>query len=464
MRLSKTLSLRAAPQSTFGSRVMAGSMATAVIGQVILVASGVVLARALGPENRGVLALLFVLSGIATQIGSIGVPVAVTYWLAAEETSPRSLLRGLRAFRNLQLVLILAAQAGLILLVLAPRSPSGFLGVAFLSLVATAASISQMYGLAVLQGLRRFTAFNLLRTLSSALYVVGVATLWLTGQASLTSVTLAVIAALVVAAVATWVAVLCEVPADDVNDDVPTGRIVMFGLRSLVGSSPPLETFRLDQLLVGVALAPAVLGYYVVAVAFTNLTRFIAQSIAMITYPRVAAAEDQNSRLRIIRRDVALGATVCGALTLTLIVAVPDLLPFFFGSSFKPAITAAQILLIGTFFGALRRILVDGTRGSGQLMRGAAAELLTLLALPAVLLVTAYTDSLSAVAVVLAGANLLGLLVIAPALLGNNRSDKKSREALLPDPDSPAPRAARVVLAAAGSVVGGPETAKRRCP
>lgn len=397
---------------------MTGSIATGVIGQVILVASGVVLARALGPENRGVLALVFVLSAITTQIGSIGVPVAVTYWLAARKTNPRSLLRGLRGFRSLQLVVILAAHAGLIVVVLAPRSPSGFLWIGFLSLAATASALSQMYGLAVLQGLRRFMAFNVLRTLSGALYLVGVVGLWATNQATLMSVTVVVIAASVIAAGTTWLVVLREaLVAEDGSDEVAMRGMVSFGLRSLVGSSPPLETFRLDQLLVGVVLAPMALGYFVVALAFTNLTRFIGQSIGMITYPKVAAAGDPVSRLRIIRRDFMLGAAVCGSLTLALIVGVPELLPFFFGSTFEPATAAAQILLVATFLAALRRILIDGTRGSGRPIWGAVAESLTLLALPAVVVVAQFTDALSTIAAVMAGANFIALLVVAPALL-----------------------------------------------
>ena len=88
-----------------------------------------------------------------------------------------------------------------------------------------------------------------------------------------------------------------------------------FGLRSLFGSSSPFETFRLDQLLVGLVLTPVALGYYVVALAFTNLTRFLGQSIGMVTYPRIAAATDRSSQLRILRHDFALGASASGGLT-----------------------------------------------------------------------------------------------------------------------------------------------------
>ena len=53
-----------------GSKAMAGSIATGVLGQVVLVASGIVVARALGPESRGVLALVFLLGAIVTQLAA----------------------------------------------------------------------------------------------------------------------------------------------------------------------------------------------------------------------------------------------------------------------------------------------------------------------------------------------------------------------------------------------------------
>jgi O-antigen/teichoic acid export membrane protein len=404
--------------SRLRSRAMVGSIATGIMGQIILVASGVAVARTLGPENRGVLALVLVLSSIATQVGSLGVPASVTYWIAAKKARPSSLLRGLRGFRRIQLVVILTVQAALILIVLEPRSPSGFVWVGLLSLAVTASSLSQMYGLAVLQGLSRFSAFNVLRILGGMLYMVGVVALWVMNEATLTSITLVVIGTSIIAAVINWLVVVHAAPTGKVNGVGSTRSIVSFGVRSFFGSSSPFETFRLDQLLVGVLLAPVALGYYVVGLAFTSLTRLIGQSIGMVTYPRVAGATDRATQLRILRHHFALGAAVAGSLTVILFAVVPWLLPIFFGPAFDSARTVAQILLAAAFFASIRRILVDGTRGSGWPIWGSLAELVTLTAVPIVVVLTSYTNSLAAVALVVAGANLIALLTIAPALLG----------------------------------------------
>lgn len=396
---------------------MATSIATGVAGQIILVASGIISARVLGPENRGHLALLFALSALTTHLGSLGVPLSTTYWIASKGVATRTLIQSLGRFRRLQLGIALTVQAVLVGLILVPRIPPGLVWMGLLSLLATAAGLPQMYGLAILQGMGRFGSFNLLRTLAGALYTVGVVAMWAVGHATLATIGVVFALASILAAIATWATLLRMIPPNE-TDRVTVRPLVSFGVRSLFGSASPVETYRLDQLLVGVTLAPVALGYYVVALAFTNLARFVGQSIGMITYPNIAGAKNKAAQLRLLRHDVALGAIACGIVTLSLIVVSPNLIELFFGPDFASAVPVAQILLLATFFAAVRRILIDGTRGSGRPIWGTAVEAITLLALPLAAIIGQRTDSVSAVAAVIASVNLVALAAIAPALLG----------------------------------------------
>ena len=57
--------------------------------QLTLVVTGIVLARALGPENRGHLALLVLITALMSALGPLGLPYALSYSLA-RVSSPRS--------------------------------------------------------------------------------------------------------------------------------------------------------------------------------------------------------------------------------------------------------------------------------------------------------------------------------------------------------------------------------------
>ena len=92
-------------------RSLGGSLATAGFLQLVLVASGVIVARGLGAEDRGYLALLVVISGMCTLVGSLGIFSAVTYYLARDIDASRQIVRSLCGTAVLQVVGTVAVQA-----------------------------------------------------------------------------------------------------------------------------------------------------------------------------------------------------------------------------------------------------------------------------------------------------------------------------------------------------------------
>ncbi len=74
--------------------------------------------------------------------------------------------------------------------------------------------------------------------------------------------------------------------------------MLSFGVRGMLGASSPIEYYRLDQAVVGLFLAPVALGIYTVALAFTNLPRFVSTSVGMVAYPHVAAEQDRMAGVR----------------------------------------------------------------------------------------------------------------------------------------------------------------------
>ena len=87
--------------------------------------------------------------------------------------------------------------------------------------------------------------------------------------------------------------------------------LVGFGLRGFLGTAPPMEAFRLDQIIVGFALSPVALGYYVAALAFTSLTRFLGDSIGYVAFPTVAGAPP-GQRQSQARHYALLALALCG--------------------------------------------------------------------------------------------------------------------------------------------------------
>ena len=340
----------------------------------MLVVSGVIVARSLGAEDRGYLALLMVISGICTLVGSLGIFSAVPYYLARDPDGSRRVMQSLRGVAVLQVTGTVLVQA-LVLVVLVANDPRRVQVAGVVSLLLPLGMFAYGYAEAILLGQRRFAAFNVFRAVPTTMYAAVVFVAFVLGVADIVAV-MAIWAGahLLGGAIGLGIA-LRGLPRTAGDRPIPSrGTIAAFGLKSLLGSLAPIETFRADQAIVGLFLNPLALGLYVVAQALTNLPRTAAQSIGYIAYPRVAATPDRVEGRRALWKYFLVGSAVTGAMVGILIVTADKLIGIFFGSEFAAAVPVAQILLVGTFFSSVRRVLTDGMRGLGHPGIGTIAE------------------------------------------------------------------------------------------
>jgi O-antigen/teichoic acid export membrane protein/O-antigen ligase len=359
---------------TARSRSLGGSLIASGTGQLLLTVSGVLVARGLGPEDRGYLALLVVVSGICVILGSAGLPTALTYYVARDPLHAGRIVRSLVAPTLIQVAVTAIVQLG-VLFAFVRHDPPRVKVAAVISILLVPGILSQTYGLALLQGQQRFRPFNTFRVLPTALYVVVVLVIFLLGVADLIVLMTAWVAALLVGGLFALGVALRGLPPADAPGGPSRPELTKFGLKSLVGAVSPIEALRLDQALVGLLLAPVSLGLYVVAQAFTNLPRVVAMSIGMIAYPHVASQPDAAVARRAMWRYFLLGV-LSSVLVIGVLEAVTgELVGLFFGSEFAEATPIARILLLATLFMAARRVLTDGVNGMGRPGLGTTAEI-----------------------------------------------------------------------------------------
>lgn len=150
-------------------RALRGSVLTALSGQAALIVSGVAVARMLGVENRGNLALLTVLPLMITLFGTLGLPLAMTYEIARERWIARPLLRQLRPFIVRQTLLLMLVHLAVVVVLVRERADEVQLAAWFTAL-AVPSLMALQYGLAILQGQQRYRPFNVLRLAPALLY------------------------------------------------------------------------------------------------------------------------------------------------------------------------------------------------------------------------------------------------------------------------------------------------------
>jgi O-antigen/teichoic acid export membrane protein len=404
------------------NRSIGGSLFASGALQLAVIVSGVLVARSLGPEDRGHLALLVLISTVCSLIGTIGLPLAATYYIARDKSHARQIAFSLLRPGVFQVVVTLAVQTA-VLAALVVDEPGRVKAAALISLPLVPGIIAFSYGTAILQGQQRFTAFNILRILPTAAYVGGVVVVFTVHEANLVSVmTVWATSYFVGGFLALGIAVrgLSTAPAD--SPPPSRSRMTNFGLKSLFGSISPIDALRLDQAVVGLFVTPVALGLYVVAQAFTNLPRIVAASIGMVAYPQVASHRDSAVGRRAVWRYFFLGTALCALVVGALEIVAGELVTVFFGSEFSEATSIARILILGTFFMAARRVLTDGVNGLGHPGLGTVAEVASwLLLVPGVaILLPRYGVDGVALALTLAWAGSL-LVLVALVAVGEAR-------------------------------------------
>ncbi len=357
-----------------------GSIVTSLGGQAAILVSGVIAARLLGPEDRGNLALLVLIPLAITQLGSLGLPLAVTYEFSKDVDLARGALRNIGRPVIIWTAALVILDAVITAALVSGRDADVRMAGLFTILIVPAAT-ADLYGLAILQGRRDFRAFNILRLCPAGAYSAFTIVAFVIGTSSLPLFALW-FAGSYAAVAAVTIAIALRLSSPRAAPGSPsTSAMVQFGLRGLLGTVSPLEALRLDQAIVGLLLAPAALGLYVVGVAFTNLPRFVAQGIGVVAYPQVAAQDDPSRAVRSMWQYFWLSVVVCGTIVVLLEIMAGWLVPTFFGDAFAPAVEIMQILLISSLFLSVRRVLTDASRGFGLPTVGTTAEVASWLAL-----------------------------------------------------------------------------------
>jgi O-antigen/teichoic acid export membrane protein len=344
--------------------------------QAAVVVSGTLIARMLGPDGRGYLAALILWPWVITLLGNLGIPSALTYSIARDSSASRALARLGLSFALPQALLLAALQALWLLLIL-DGDPHQVRVAGWLTLPLVPALLAHQYGLALLQGHLRLRLFNGLRLLPWSLYALGVAALFALGEHAIVPIVAVLLTAFSISGTTSLLSGLRFSRGED-TPSVGRGFLVSFGLRGLLSSVAAVDVFRPDQVVLALFLSPAALGLYVVGLAFTQLPYFVAKSVGLITFPRVASRREKIDARRTMWSLLWLTTGIAVVLVAGLCASAHWLVPFFFGQEFSDAVSVTYIVLPGMIFLSARRVLSEGLKGRGYPLAGTLGELFSL--------------------------------------------------------------------------------------
>lgn len=335
----------------------------------------VVVARRLGPQGTGSVALLTALLEALILLFSVGINSGVTYLVSRGDWGVRS---ALRQTQRVAATLGLAGVAVGMLFYLLTRHgifARISLASALIGLVHLPAALGRSFLASLALARQRYEAYAAFELVHSAVILcAGIALTFAFGL-------IGALIGLAAANFAAWLAAFVwgerfARVVDDQADGSP-GRLraaVSFGVKAWGAGLLQLINYRLDLFLLGAFASRADVGRYSVALSVTALAWVLPSALETVLFPRTAdlhgaqlrgeidLTESDAATARAIRHSVLL-LVPAGAIVLLLVLGA---IPLLYGSAFARAIGFGLILVPGVLGLSLAKALSAVTTGRGK--------------------------------------------------------------------------------------------------
>ncbi len=298
--------------------------------------TGVILARKLGPHDRGVLALVLLVPSTVVTLVKLGITQSNVYFInrkrepidmVASNCTVLALVLGVSA-----VAIVWMSQGRLLTSVLRGMEPWALA----LALARVPLLLLDDYLYGVLQAAGSFRFYNSRLVVSETVRMLLVIV-------SLLLLHLGLVAAVVIYTVVTagnvaWlvVAMRRKIPFTLRVNPTLLGQQLAFGLKSYVQTLTSHALLRVDVYMVSYFLGPADTAFYSLALRFTEMVLEIPQAVGLVLYPKLAAlpeAEVHRLTAQACRRTLLL--TGVGAVAIAFFG--PFLLTLWYGQAYAPA-------------------------------------------------------------------------------------------------------------------------------
>lgn len=365
--------------SAYGTNVLATVAFSLVVG-----VTGVLATRALGPEERGLLATAVVWSSLAGSVSAYGTPMAASYFAARDKAEPPRSATTVIAI-SVAIGGVVATLGVVISLFVVPGDAATPMVIAF---AGTLPDIVGGAAVGTVMGIGAYRQWGRLRLVAPLLSLSGVVVLVLLSgwQTAVAITTITAVAASI------QLFFLLRAVAGHGLLNKPSAPLVRPTLaymwRNIASGAGWLISNRLDLLVLSVFYPVADVGVYAVATSFGAIIVPIAGSTGNVVLTKVAAG-GSDALNRTLVPALAGCLAIGGGFALTIVLIAPQMVPFLFGDGFANSVTPLRILMAGTVALCISSVLASALRGLGRPLEPARAELVgaitTLVLLPLLL-------------------------------------------------------------------------------
>jgi O-antigen/teichoic acid export membrane protein len=369
-----------APQSGF-VRAAFTTVAYQAGGFALAAIWAIVLARGLGPEQRGTYAIISTLVSIASTLGTCGFTSANTYFRAKQY--PTTQLVGNSLLLSLICVIFMTASVASVfhIDVLARYLARNEVSTALLWLAIPAASLNVLYVLLnnVLLGSNDIRGYNLPNVIYHGTFALILVLFTLVCKRGLLGATLALVVANGITAAALLCRALYHTTSGFARPRVVPAtmkKMTAYAWKAYAGTLSQLLNSRVDMLLVGYYLTPSLVGQYAVAISIADWFRRLPSILAVLLLPRVASsAAEEGEQLtgRVVRCLLITQTIACSAMAAAANLVIVRM----FGHAYANAVPVLIWIMPGSVAVTITSTLSAAFAGRGKPEVSAQASLIS---------------------------------------------------------------------------------------
>lgn len=321
-------------------------------------------ARALGPEGKGIYALLTLIPSLVMQLGNLGLGVSSVYYLGKKLAQPHEVAENaVSVGLSLGIFIFLGywMSHGIFAPILYKNVP------VFLTILAMSALpflFLFQYITHILLALNRIKEHNISLAIKPTALLALFTVFWYLFSDKYLGVILAWLASDVIATATCLYFLRREIRYRIKFHYRLFKSSLPFGLKSFLANVLFYINFRLDLILVNLFLTEAHVGYYSVSVQMAETLWFLPSTLAVLILPKIAAGEEKAANnLTAATCRMTLFISFISALGLAALTQL--LIALMFGQEFLPAARPLYILLPGIVLFSGSKILSSSLTGKG---------------------------------------------------------------------------------------------------
>ncbi|RAG85763.1 hypothetical protein DN069_09645 [Streptacidiphilus pinicola] len=328
-----------------------GTLAARLLATAMSFAAGVVSARGLGVQGRGVLAVMVAAPTVLSIVAVLGMDNANARFAGISHTAFRQIVRWSLVFS-----LVCGSALAALWLLVGRWCPVVLLAVPLRLAVLSAALcpvtlLTTLLGTAEI-GRGRVTTYNLATAVPSACYLAGVVGLLATDSLTVGTCFLSVLVGQSVGAVVLLAASTARVHPD--GESVPVRRFGGFAVKAYLPNVLHYGMLRLDVPVIQLLAGAGAVALYAVSLPVAESLSLLPTAVALVLFPRVTSgAVDARAATRIAGSVFAATAL----LALVAAVGVPALIPAIYGRPYAGAAWVVWAMLPGLVLFAAGRSL-----------------------------------------------------------------------------------------------------------